>query len=414
VEASLKLGAILTVLTCGLAIAGCSRTNSSALPPIAGSNVSRLLEHTRVTPDATVKAIYSFGKVPYDGSEPMASLVAMNGILFGSTSLGGTNNDGTIFSVSPKGAEKILHSFDFADGDEPYSELLFFDGMFYGTTRYGGTDNEGTIYRVGPNGVFKLLYSFKADYHDGNQPVSGLIALNGKLYGTTSQGGPAVGSCGGTAGCGTVFSVTPSGVEHVLYTFKGTPDGSDPVATLTTVNGTLYGTTEHGGKVCCAGTVFRITTGGKETILHSFNGLDGSLPNGRLLYLNTELYGTTLFGGSSNGRGAIFKVNLSGKEQTIYQFVGGAAGCYPGGLVTLHGRLYGTTYGASDPQCPDAGTAYVISTSGSLSTLHTFNGGEAGANPFDPSGLTLLSGKLYGTTSLGGYHSAGTTFSLSP
>lgn len=90
---------------------------------------------------------------------------------------------------------------------------------------------------------------------DGATPASGLIDVNGTLYGTTLNGGA---SCT----CGTVYSVSTSGAETVLYRFTGGTDGWIPIAGLTDVHGTLYGTTELGGdKVgCCSkyggGTVF--------------------------------------------------------------------------------------------------------------------------------------------------------------
>jgi uncharacterized repeat protein (TIGR03803 family) len=86
-------------------------------------------------------------------------------------------------------------------------------------------------------------------------PQAGLAYLNGKLYGTTTEGGN---SCASSGGCGTVFEVTPSGQEQVLHNFQRT-DGSTPNSQLRAVNGVLYGTAEYGGSYYNYGTAFSVT-----------------------------------------------------------------------------------------------------------------------------------------------------------
>ena len=120
---------------------------------------------------------------------------------------------------------------------------------------------------------YKVVYNFTGG-SDGAQPYAGLIDVNGTLYGTTSQGGGSGCATTITSGCGTVFSITPSGQETVLHAFTGGSDGANPKAALIDVNGTLYGTTFHGGDTKCkgCGTVFSITPSGVEKVLHSFSG----------------------------------------------------------------------------------------------------------------------------------------------
>jgi uncharacterized repeat protein (TIGR03803 family) len=410
----LKSNAIIAMAVLGLTIAGCSHASNFALPSIANNNESTSSVRNKVITDSDLRGIYSFGKVPQDGSGPFASLVAVNGTLYGTTSLGGKDNNGTIFTISTSGKEAVLHSFDSSDGSQPGAELLYLGGMLYGTARYGGAHNEGTIYRISPTGAFKLLHSFSDTDGGGDQPVAGLVALNSKLYGTASAGGVMTEYCEKNGiGCGTVFSITTNGLARVLHAFQGMPDGSNPVGTLAVVHGMLYGAVENGGKIG-SGAVFRITTGGKETILHSFNGDDGAHPSGPLLYMDKELLGTATGGGGSSTWGTIFSVGLGGKETTLYTFTGHEDGCYPDGLAVLNGKLYGTTLGANIySPCSNAGTVYQYSTSGGFLTLHTFKNGNGGLNPFDSNGLTLLNGKLYGTTWSGGNYGAGTVFSLS-
>jgi uncharacterized repeat protein (TIGR03803 family) len=410
---ALKSNAIIAVLLSGLTVAGCSRASNFALPTLANNNGSPQSAGDKVVPDANLRGIYSFGKVPQDGSGPFASLVAVNGTLYGTTSLGGKDNNGTIFTISPSG-KALLHRFDSSEGSQPGAELLYFGGMLYGTARYGGAYNEGTIYRISPSGAFKLLHSFSDTDGGGDQPVAGLVALNGKLYGTASAGGVMTEYCERNGiGCGTVFSITTNGIARVLHAFQGMPDGSNPVGTLAVVHGMLYGAAENGGKIG-SGAIFRITTGGKETILHSFNGNDGAHPSGRLLYMDKELLGTAMVGGGSSTWGTIFSLGLGGKETTLYTFTGRKDGCYPKGLASVNGKLYGTTVGANTySPCSNAGTVYEYSNSDGFVTLHTFRNGNGGLNPFDSNGLTLLNGKLYGTTWSGGNYGAGTVFSLS-
>jgi uncharacterized repeat protein (TIGR03803 family) len=112
----------------------------------------------------------------------------------------------------------------------------------------------GTVYSITTSGHEKVLYSFTGG-SDGESPGAGLINVNGTLYGTTTEGGS-----GCAYGCGTIFSVTTAGVETVLYRFAGTSDGWFPAAPLLYVNGAVCGTTSYGGNArYCCGTVFALT-----------------------------------------------------------------------------------------------------------------------------------------------------------
>jgi uncharacterized repeat protein (TIGR03803 family) len=160
-----------------------------------------------------------------------------------------------------------------------------------------------------------VLHSFGGS-GDGEDPNAALIDVDGTLYGTTLNGGD--GSC--FHGCGTVFSITTSGKETVLHSFLGAPDGFSPYAGLANVRGTLYGTTTYGGNGGCdgvgCGIVFSITPSGTETILHTFAGYpsDGGESEAALLDVNGTLYSTTTSGGSVNnehcddGCGSIFAI----------------------------------------------------------------------------------------------------------
>src|SRR6516165_5335896 len=167
---------------------------------------------------------------------------------------------------------------------------------------------------------FRLLYQFTGS-PDGAAPVVELLKdAAGNFYGTTSAGGNPT-TCPSEGGCGTVFKLDSAGNETVLYEFTGAPDGATPQSPLVQdTAGNLYGTTSSGG-ASTFGTVFKIDTAGKETMLYSFGGPpDGEFPAGRLvLDAAGNLYGSTQNGGVS-GDGTVFRLDTTGKETVLYSF----------------------------------------------------------------------------------------------
>ncbi|MGA2760726.1 MAG: choice-of-anchor tandem repeat GloVer-containing protein, partial [Candidatus Cybelea sp.] len=251
-----------------------------------------------------------------------------------------------------------------------FSGLANVGGTLYGTTNSGGANCRsgssgcGTVFAITTSGKETVLHSFGSS-GDGQYPVGGLVNVNGELYGTTLNGPHDF--CG-EAGCGTVFSITPSGKESVLHKFGGSADGANPLAGLINVNGTLYGTTVSGGAQD-RGTVFAITTSGKEAVLYSFgtSSEDGNYPYAGLLNVKGTLYGTTAYGGKQcskkHGCGTVFSVTTSGSETVLYRFKGHSDGRKDGahpeaGVVNLNDTLYGTTYGGG---ASDVGTVFSLS-----------------------------------------------------
>jgi uncharacterized repeat protein (TIGR03803 family) len=292
------------------------------------------------------KVLHSF-KGGLDGANPQAGLIDVNGTLYGTTSQGGGRSGclgygcGTVFRLSTTGSERVLHGFTGgSDGADPEAGLIDVNGKLYGTTGGGGSSSSGTVYSVTTNGVENVLYSF-AGGSDGLGPHAGLVNVNGKLYGTTS-------GCGGSSCYGTVYRVTTTGSEHVLHRFTGS-DGGNPLAGLIVVNDKLYGTTSAGGSAGSAaytrGTVYRISTGGVFKVLHSFTGApDGSSPYAGVIDVKGTLYGTTDQGGRSALYGTIYSISTTGSEQVLHRFAGGSGGAHPwAGLIIVKGTLYGTT-----------------------------------------------------------------------
>jgi uncharacterized repeat protein (TIGR03803 family) len=267
---------------------------------------------------------------------------------------------------------------------------------------------------------YQLLYTFRGNSYsqlDGAFPHGSLIAVENRLYGTTAFGGDLnYGACGTAkffAGCGTVFEVSTSGNERVLYRFAGGNDGYSPYAGLLGLNGTLYGTTSSGGGPFCkngyygsCGTVFALSLSGQEHVLHSFAGPpDGERPSASLIAVSGALYGTTAGGGSLangcwhyGGCGVVFEVNPSGSERVLYAFKSSKDGAFPSGpLLSVHGTLYGTTNGGGSGRC---GTAFKVSTSGTESVVHSFSYSSDGCRPVG--GFAAIDGALYGATEYGG------------
>ena len=153
----------------------------------------------------------------------------------------------------------VVYSFGkySGDGDWPYAGLINIGGTLYGTTSNGGVNAAGTVFSLTQAGVEKVLYSFGNGASDGNDPQTSLINIGNTLYGTTSYGG-AYGRANRGLGFGTVFSVTRAGVEKVLHSFGSGSDGIYPQGALMNVGGTLYGTTSGGG-VNDVGMAFSLT-----------------------------------------------------------------------------------------------------------------------------------------------------------
>jgi uncharacterized repeat protein (TIGR03803 family) len=340
---------------------------------------------------------------------------------------------GTVFSVTLGGTEKVVHSFAGGDGSNPVAGLIDVGGTLYGTTSGGGAPGTrlacypsyyvnscGTVFSITPSGAEEVLHSF-GQYPDGAYPFAGLIDVKGTLYGTTSRGGKYCGFS--NTACGTVFSITPAGTEKVLYSFRGRRDGLFPHAGLVDVSGKLYGTTYEGGGFR-GGTLFRIAPGGnpgsKVKILHAFgSGSDGARPNAELIDVNGTLYGTTQQGGafvcgpthsSKEYCGTVFSIAPDGTETVLHSFGEGADGVTPvAPLIELKGKLYGTTASGGTT---GMGTVFSITLGGTEKVLHSFGAGSDGAHP--RASLIDVNGTLYGTTALGGTYNTGTVFALKP
>jgi uncharacterized repeat protein (TIGR03803 family) len=386
--------------------------------------------------------LYSFSGNGGDPKLPYAGLIFDKaGNLYGTTELGGTNNQGTVFEMTPNSgggwSETVLYSFTGnADGGQPYGRLLFdAAGNLYGTTNFGGSTNCsqgcGTVFKLSPASggwTETVLYAFSGS-SDGRAPNSRLLFdAAGNLYGTTSLGGNVNSVC--SSGCGTVFELAPASggtwKESVLYAFMGSADGALPYDGLIfDATGNLYGTTSAAG-TSASGVVFKLApaSGGTwtETVLHSFQGgWDGKYPYANLIIdAAGNLYGTT-FQGATPGFGKVFELlpGSNGKwtQKTLHVFGNSPSANPVAGLVMdSTGNLYGTTMmGANQTVCGGGcGTLFklVPSSNGwTYNVIHVFGHGTDG---FHPTGDLILdaAGNLYGTTQAGGANGAGLVFQI--
>ena len=371
------------------------------------------------TPSANaISILKAFPGDPSDGSSSVASLISDGaGNLYGTTTLGGASDNGTVFTLKTDGSGfTVLHSFEggASDGSTPEASLILDGaGNLYGTTAGGGASNQGTVFTVKIGGTgFAILHGFSSGTSDGANPYAAVVLDGaGNLYGTTLSGG--------TWNQGTVFRINTDGTGFAVLDSFGSLtqlDGAAPQAALILDGGGyLYGTTTGGG-ASAYGAVFRVKTDGTAfAVLHSFASgflFDGAAPQAALVLDSaSNLYGTTPEGGDSDN-GAVFKLKTDGSSFSIlHSFEGGALdglGPYAALVLDASGDLYGTTTsgGASD-----TGTVFKLETDGSgFSVLYGLAGLD-GANPY--AGVILDgAGELYGTTFVGGATLAGTVFSL--
>jgi uncharacterized repeat protein (TIGR03803 family) len=375
---------------------------------------------------STVKADLSLTVLAsFDGTNgrvPEAALIqGRDGAFYGTTMLGGFyTNYGTVFKVTTGGTFTNLISFNNTNGASPQAGLMqATDGKLYGTTYQGGAHGDGTVFAISTNGTTFNSVSFDPDFDGPNAVLA--QGPSGDFFGTTEYGG--------TNHEGSVFKMTPSGMVTNLVSFDGT-NGSYPYdgGLVMGADENFYGTTQSGGigfdsSVFYSGwgTVFRMRTNGTLTTLTLFNGTNGAFPVGVLAQgIDGSLYGTTGYGGIGfdglpySGSGTVFKITTNGTLTTLAMFNGTNTGANPfaGVIIGTDGNLYGTTqYGGTNyPPSPNAGTVFRVTPDGTLTTLVSFKLPDGG----QPIGGLLQGsdGNFYGTTTIGGINGMGNVFRL--
>ncbi len=268
-----------------------------------------------VSTTGSQKIIYSF-RGGLDGANPTGGLtLGTDGNFYGTTQQGGTNSEGTVFKITPTGTLTILHNFNtFKDGAFPWGPpILATDGNFYGTTSGGGMQSQGIVYTITSSGTFTQIYRF--DVTHGFSPIAPPTqGTDGFLYIPVSLGGSNY--------CGTILQMSTAGIINNTYDFPCGSGGSFPIGPLVQASdGNLYSTTQDGG-ANGEGLIYQVTPSLAVTVLHSFgvNFGDGSFPGaGLLLATDGNYYGSTSDGGAS-GDGTLFNTSISGTYSSLYSF----------------------------------------------------------------------------------------------
>jgi len=344
----------------------------------------------------------------------------VNGVLYGVTYAGGVNDHrrggwGTIFSFDPAaGTENVVHRFHASgsgSGALPYQTLLYTNKMLYGAAECAHSCPEGLDFRLDPSsGEYMATAKFAISRYSG---AGGMVASHGSIWGT---------DLGGIHQTGSIFQLDREGHRTALYSFA--PRGDDeipdiPVSAPLPMGNGFYGTTRRGGRRNGGALyVFDPGTGGGFAEEYAFYpGSDGYSPSGDLARVDTTLY-VTMERCVAECSGTVFSYDLATLDHfVLYRFTGGLDGGFPAnGVTVLKGKLYGTTkYGGRN----NAGVIFEIDPkSGQERVLHSFasDGGPSGS--VLPQGLIAVNDTLYGVTYGGGKNSKfggkGVIFSYSP
>jgi uncharacterized repeat protein (TIGR03803 family) len=355
------------------------------------------------------------------GLRPGDLVVTPDGSILGAASYGSYSSS-LLFNYTD-GKETVLHRFPEGYGYEPeFPEglLLSKNGdTLYGTTQYGGKENGvcagGTGCGVAfsydlTTGKYNTMHEFQGP--DGASPI-GIQVLDsaGNLFGVTNGGGTN----------GTFYEITAAGTEKVLYAFGPAPDGMWPGGGLVSYGGDYYGVTLGGGANTCnggggCGTVFKITPSGKETVLYNFTGgSDGQNPDVIVGPYKGNLYGFSRT--QANAGAAIFEINAAGDFSIAYN------GSYVSGITYIilgtDGSLYASSSGGDVSSGAPTGFGQILRVTptgdgnGTVTVLHEFDNTDGSMlNPFQD--LVLHGGMLYGTTNYGGSSDHGLIYKLKP
>ena len=395
----------------------------------------------------TFTTFYDFGS-PADGTNgtfPNCLIVGTDGNLYGTAAGGGTNGSGTAFKLTTEGTFTLLHTFCntiVCPGapEVPNGIVQGADGNLYGTTSLGGSNDEGAVFKLTTQGTFSTLYSFCSVTNDGicldgNTPkVPLILGSDGSFYGTTTGGG--------SNDEGTVFRITSEGTLTTIYHIPN----SAAVGLITQVpiyqgsDSNFYGTSNSGGTEG-NGLVFQLTSQGTFTAIYNFCTatkteapcVDGTSPLAPVIEVSGNLYGTTRDGGELSvegleGGGTVFSMPLNGLSPgSLVPFANFCnAGCTNGeGQDPTSALVFGSDsnfYGTTSEGGAGGGVVYQVTSQGTLTTVHEFcsvtNSSHAcldGSIETDHQAAAIVQGhdgNFYGVTDGGGAEGDGIVFKL--
>jgi len=308
----------------------------------------------KITTTGQYALLYSFcsegAHCPTTGANPTGGVtLGFDGNLWGTTLNGGKDGAGTVFKLTPTGTLTNLYNFTNGKDDSApdYPPRQGQDGNMYGVSEAQYSGQYGSFYKLTTKGIITPHPFDPIKSWSPNLPTQG---SDGNFYGTTQLGGDV------TCKCGAVYKATPAGKLSLLHLFTGinvNQDGYRPNGVLVEgADGNFYGVTYQGGAKN-VGTVFKISPAGAYSVLYSFGSVtgDGTLPlSGVTFGTDGTMYGTTVSGGTKNA-GTLYKITTAGKETTLYSFCSVACtnGFSPSTALVLHtdGKFYGNTAGNS-------------------------------------------------------------------
>jgi uncharacterized repeat protein (TIGR03803 family) len=363
------------------------------------SNVGTLFEYNISAGTCTKKVDFN----GTNGSSPNGSLMeGGNGRLYGMTTYGGVNNQGVLFEYNDT-LNVYTKKYDFGgvNGANPYGTPIEANGKIYGMTTFGGSSNKGIIWAYN---LLDSTYAVKQNFTgtNGRFPYGDLFqAFNGKLYGMTSDGG--------LYGGGTLFEYNTVGnTLNSNFSFD-LPLGGYPKGNLIQAsNGRLYAMTSNGGAYN-AGVVFEYDYALNSYMRKfSLGGTNGANPNGSLTYTsNGKFYGMAYNGGVYN-YGVIFEYNYYTLTYTIKYSFNGTDGSYPVGnlFIAANGKFYGMTTDGGD------NNKGVLFEYDYVNNIYTKKYDFDGTNGGEPTGTMMeaSNGKIYGMTTYGGTSNTGALF----
>jgi len=290
--------------------------------------------------NGNLEHVYDFLSVDNNGKNPN-NLIKINGTIYGTTTEGGTNNGGVIFTVNPTNLQITpVYNFDRSICSKPTANIVKYNGKIYGYAQNLSLPNQnnGSIYEYDPlTGNLNVLFTFSDALTQGNK-ICGLTVNNGIIYGLSSEGGEN--------DDGTIFSFDiNSNSFNVLHHFLYPDDGGfqvgvQPYTQPIVQNNILYGINSNGGSsVPNSGTIYKYNLINNQfQVIYNFDSNTVCKPRGRFVLINNKIYGLATSGGS-NWRGGLFEYDLTtGQLTTLVEYPSGYYATTIGGVI-LHNNF---------------------------------------------------------------------------
>lgn len=347
------------------------------------------------------------------GRGPQGKLILNGAKFLGMCSEGGVNGTGTVFEWDPVNPSVIVKKADFGPADfdnpvNPGSTLAFYNTSFYGVTYNNGFVNQGTLFEYNySSGMIAKKLTFNAA-ENGRIPYGKPVLLNGKIYGTCYQGPQEI--FGTPYGC--IWQFDPSTSEYtrkfLFSNLNNAANGRAPISAPIAYNGKLYGTTVNGG-ISDVGTLYEFDPATNQYSKKDLQPVAGSYPIGEPTLYNGKLYGMTSANGLGNN-GIIYSYDLATQTFAKLYDIQNSGSLTPNGGFTLYNnKLYGTTSGGG---ANNTGAIIAYDPASNTATSVAAFSGTLGVNASNAP--TLYNNKFYLTALSGGANGRGTIMQFDP